>query len=302
MGDMGVSSSCFLCDQTMLPPGPTPQQHREPLPLVSSGRSLSPAIQTTLCFPRAALCHPQSKRPQTLKIEPSMQVDTRSAFFRDGSRDFIQCTTTLTGATVSGDCSKTASIHRKIDAYRSFDGASDFGDYAGGHGTHVAGTILGHVAMSEPCTYEGTSMDATEWSGAAPGAKIVVDDFTLGSGGLSIPYNLNNLFAYSFSRGARIHSNSWGPGYPTGEYDSASVQVDQYTHEHQVRTNPITLNYGQGSIHCHCCLLRCEAVKVWGRGVKPLCCAFFAARQGTKSQAFSRTRGSGLSCGVCGWK
>ena len=275
-----------LRDHSMLHPGPTPQQSCEPLLLVPSSRSLLPAVNTA---------------PNPKNLESSTQVDTRSAFFRDGSRSFIQCTTSMTGSRVSGDCSTTASTHRKIDAYRSFSGASDFGDYAGGHGTHVAGTILGHVAVSETCTYEGIQMDPTEWSGAAPGAKIVVDDFTLGDGGLSIPNNLNDLFSYSYSRGAKIHSNSWGPSYPSGEYSAGSVQVDQFTHEHQVRTAPNILKYGQGIRDCFCCLLRFETVKVSDRETEPPCCAFLPARQGSKSQAFFG-RGSGLSCGICCWE
>ncbi len=45
---------------------------------------------------------------------------------------------------------------------------------------------------------------------------------------LSTPYNLMDLYSYSYARGARIHTNSWGPSYPTAEYDVSSMETDRY--------------------------------------------------------------------------
>lgn len=88
-----------------------------------------------------------------------------------------------------------------------------------GHGTHVAGSLLGAGVQSgaNPATkaYEGS------YAGMAPEASVVVQAFEVGSdGSLSgLDEDFSTLFAQAYDEGARIHSNSWGGA--TGESGDA---------------------------------------------------------------------------------
>ncbi|AVP97167.1 serine protease [Ahniella affigens] len=112
------------------------------------------------------------------------------------------------------------------------DGASDLDS---GHGTHVAGSVLGSGV--------GAAGSPDLAQGFAPKAKLVfqaieqemkwkpqfvgqpgTDRFTLSG----IPNNLRPLFQWAYQQGARIHSNSWGGGVP-GAYDAQSEQFDRFS-------------------------------------------------------------------------
>lgn len=86
-----------------------------------------------------------------------------------------------------------------------------------GHGTHVAGSVLGDGSRSNG-----------QIKGMAPRAHLVfqsVLDSRNGLGGL--PNDLNDLFRQSWNEGARIHTNSWGAA-GSGVYNTNSRQVDEY--------------------------------------------------------------------------
>ncbi|MFJ5551030.1 S8 family serine peptidase [Streptomyces sp. NPDC093225] len=89
-----------------------------------------------------------------------------------------------------------------------------------GHGTHVAGSVLGDgtsASMGGPVT------------GTAPEARLVLqslmdENFKL----TGIPDNLLDLFEPPFNDdGARIHTNSWGPTVPGLPYNPAAREADQ---------------------------------------------------------------------------
>lgn len=86
-----------------------------------------------------------------------------------------------------------------------------------GHGTHVAGSVLGDGASS-----------GGQYKGTAPKARLVFQSVLDRRGGLGgLPRDLNDLFAEAWDAGARIHTNSWGaPVY--GDYNTDSQQVDEY--------------------------------------------------------------------------
>lgn len=108
-------------------------------------------------------------------------------------------------------------------------------DVDSGHGTHVAGSILG----------DGTASTSVPGSpvirGLAPKARVVfqaveqemkwkqkADLDKYGRYLLSgLPDNLTPLFQFAYSKGARIHSNSWGGGTP-GVYDNSCRLVDDF--------------------------------------------------------------------------
>jgi subtilisin family serine protease len=118
------------------------------------------------------------------------------------------------------------------------DGAADLDS---GHGTHVAGSVLGNGSASLDLPGHTTPI-----RGLAYKAKLVFQAIEqemkwknpayyqkygryLLSG---IPLDLTRLFSDAYRQKARIHSNSWGGGAP-GEYDSQSEQLDRFVWEHK---------------------------------------------------------------------
>ena len=86
-----------------------------------------------------------------------------------------------------------------------------------GHGTHVAGSVLG----------DGTASGGT-LRGIAPKAKLFFQSLLDYEGGLGgLPLDLGYLFEEAYQAGARIHNNSWGS--TTGsEYTVNSIEVDEF--------------------------------------------------------------------------
>lgn len=138
------------------------------------------------------------------------------------------------------------------------DGAADLDS---GHGTHVAGSVLGNGAASSsgPAVIRGHAHKAKlvfqaieqemKWRPNAPGwAKA---ERYLLSG---IPANLRPLFQFARNQGAHIHSNSWGGG-DAGAYDDQCEQFDQFVWENKdfcfviAAGNDGTDNDGDGKIN-----------------------------------------------------
>lgn len=107
-----------------------------------------------------------------------------------------------------------------------------------GHGTHVAGSILGNGVLSgsDPATHRYTGSLA----GMAPEARLVVQAFQVdGTTGeiAGLPDDLEDLFTPAYTAGARLHSNSWGgPGEdeanPYGGYGVEARAIDRFTWSH----------------------------------------------------------------------
>jgi subtilisin family serine protease len=100
-----------------------------------------------------------------------------------------------------------------------------------GHGTHVAGSVLGSGVLSgaDPPTHSY----ADSFAGVAPEALLIFQSVLDNSGGLrGIPSDLNNLFLPPYNDGARIHTNSWGAAY-NGAYPTDSRNLDLFTWNHK---------------------------------------------------------------------
>jgi photosystem II stability/assembly factor-like uncharacterized protein len=120
---------------------------------------------------------------------------------------------------------------RVITIYdRVGDGANDVNS---GHGTHVAGSVLGNGSRSgsNPVNHIYPN---TSFAGMAPEASLVFQAIENNStGALSgIPTDLNVLFNQARTAGARIHSNSWGAS-AAGMYTSNSEDVDEFVWDHR---------------------------------------------------------------------
>ncbi len=98
-----------------------------------------------------------------------------------------------------------------------------------GHGTHVAGSVLGNGRMSGSDPVSSNFPD-TCFAGIAPKANLVFQaswDTSVDPPALNNPTDLNNLFRVARSAGADLHTNSWGASL-AGQYTSTSQDVDEY--------------------------------------------------------------------------
>ncbi len=117
------------------------------------------------------------------------------------------------------------------------DGAADLDS---GHGTHVSGSVLGNgtalngvPGVNSPV--RGLSYKARlvfqaieqELDWIDPNNRQRYGRYMLAG----IPQDLTELFQAAYTRGARIHSNSWGGGDP-GAYDTQCGQLDAFVWDH----------------------------------------------------------------------
>jgi serine protease AprX len=87
-----------------------------------------------------------------------------------------------------------------------------------GHGTHVAGSIVGR----------GTHSNGLLKGGAYDAQFIPEGMWSPMAENLTVPPKLDKLFDSAYKAGARIHSNSWGSPKSLGAYDAFASQVDEY--------------------------------------------------------------------------
>ncbi|CAM9757487.1 unnamed protein product [Phaeothamnion confervicola] len=111
---------------------------------------------------------------------------------------------------------------RKVVQYISF---VDGYDAAGGHGTHVAGTLVGDNPAADINTY---------YPGGAFGAQLAVFDFgdsSTATNSLSVPDDVPlKMLTPAMDAGANVHSDSWGT--LTNEYSDLDLTLDQFIYEH----------------------------------------------------------------------
>lgn len=143
-------------------------------------------------------------------------IDEESCFFKDYNKGKVKRGTSEIYTDLS---------HRKVIQYVDYSGSS--GDYSNGHGTHVAGTLLGYCSLNDP----DYSADRNYYMGMAPGAKVAFFDIGMNNAQqeLVLPLDLGaELFPPAQKAGAKIHSNSWGGGFL---FDGFCIETDEYLYK-----------------------------------------------------------------------
>jgi subtilisin family serine protease len=114
-------------------------------------------------------------------------------------------------------------------------------DLDSGHGTHVAGSVLGEGKKAQDFgkqAVRGLSYRASlffqaveqkmDWKPEYEYKRGIYGTYVL----TGLPDDLTTLFQQAYDAGTRIHSNSWGGG-DFGTYDLESRDVDRFVWEHK---------------------------------------------------------------------
>lgn len=121
-----------------------------------------------------------------------------------------------------------------LDNSRWDDGGADVDS---GHGTHVAGSVLGNGSKSSGLI-RGIAFGATlvfqaveqwtDWNPETERRYSLDDGYYL----LGIPDDLTSLFQQAYEEGARIHTNSWGDR-EHGQYTTKTRDIDKFVWDHK---------------------------------------------------------------------
>jgi serine protease AprX len=120
-------------------------------------------------------------------------------------------------------------------------------DEDSGHGTHVAGSVLGNgsssIAANNDILIRGIAYEAQlvfqaieQWMDWTDEAKLEWKQQTGKPppefGLFGLPTDISEIFNYAYKKGCRIHTNSWGGGKP-GEYDDQCKDLDNFIWENK---------------------------------------------------------------------
>ena len=114
-------------------------------------------------------------------------------------------------------------VGRNHSSVLSYRGVADYRDDSG-HGTHVAGSLCGSAGTN------GRPADSM-YDGMAPMTKVVFTDLGISDSVAIVapPGGMAGHYRYSYDRGARINSDSWGSESPY--YTTQSASVDRFAWE-----------------------------------------------------------------------
>jgi hypothetical protein len=128
----------------------------------------------------------------------------------------------------------SADFAGRIASKEAFGDRGSWSDLTG-HGTHVAGILLGSGVLSgsDPANHSYSQ----SYAGVAPEAYLVMQSIGDAEGGLGglADVGIPMLLQKAYGSGARIHTNSWGGSSPDG-YDAMAQQADQFAWDHKDMT------------------------------------------------------------------
>jgi len=161
--------------------------------------------------------------------------------FNNVARPIVNADVSINGTTYQGggevvcvadtgfDTGSTGNVHPafagRVAALYAL-GRPNKADDPDGHGTHVAGSVLGDGSSA--------SMGGAI-QGTAPEATLVLQSTLDSAGGLGgLPADLHDLFLPPYEDDqARVHSNSWGAIEPGRPYDQSAKEIDDVVWNHQ---------------------------------------------------------------------
>jgi len=148
--------------------------------------------------------------------------ETRNTYGLNGSGQIVAVADTGLDTGVN-DASMHDDLEGQIINIYDTAGDNDVADIYKGHGTHVAGSVLGDGSCSNG-----------QFKGMAPQAQLIFQAAGFSNDWLNFPDGLSDLFLQAYDDGARIHSNSWGSDdeFYYGKYTSESQSVDTFLWDH----------------------------------------------------------------------
>ncbi|KAF5425871.1 Serine protease, subtilisin family, partial [Candidatus Methanomarinus sp.] len=146
--------------------------------------------------------------------------ETRNTYGLNGSGQIVAVADTGLDTGVN-DASMHDDFEGRIIEIYDTAGDNDASDVYSGHGTHIAGSVLGDGSCSNG-----------QFKGMAPQAELIFQAAGFSNDWLNIPDGLNDLFLQAYDEGARIHTNSWGDEYINGEYTILSKDIDLFMWNH----------------------------------------------------------------------
>jgi subtilisin family serine protease len=109
----------------------------------------------------------------------------------------------------------------RVLAVHEWSRTNDWSDPTG-HGTHVAGSLLG----------TGAASTSNQYRGVAPAAFLVFQCVGDATGAFSgMPDDLHDLFLQADAAGAAVHSHSWGTPLDSA-YDVDALSADEFSYDH----------------------------------------------------------------------
>ncbi|MCK5216878.1 MAG: PGF-pre-PGF domain-containing protein [Methanosarcinales archaeon] len=148
--------------------------------------------------------------------------ETRNTYGLNGSGQIVAVADTGLDTGVN-DASMHDDFEGRIIEIYDTAGDNNASDVYSGHGTHIAGSVLGDGSCSNG-----------QFKGMAPQAELIFQAAGFSNDWLNIPNGLNDLFLQAYDEGARIHTNSWGSEEEIyyGTYTSESQIVDDFMWNH----------------------------------------------------------------------
>jgi PGF-pre-PGF domain-containing protein len=146
--------------------------------------------------------------------------ETRNTYGLNGSGQIVAVADTGLDTGVN-DASMHDDFEGRIIEIYDTAGDKNLADIISGHGTHIAGSVLG----------DGSCSDG-RFKGMAPQAELIFQAAGNNIDCIILPNDLNDLFSQAYDNGARIHTNSWGDEDTNGEYTIISRDLDLFMWNH----------------------------------------------------------------------